>query len=92
VCYRVIEASIESVSNISATLLDVVGNQESHTLASQSNLVIYPKQIVDVPVQIIGRAGMTHLKADVCCSKRTHKDVVGYPGYKVWLMLNRLEV
>jgi hypothetical protein len=92
VCYRVIEASIESVSNISATLLDVVDNQEGLTLASQYNLIISPKQTVNVSLQTVGKAGMTHLKANVCCSKRTHEDVVEYPGYKVWLMLSRLEV
>jgi hypothetical protein len=61
----IFDASIENVSNISATLLDVVGNQDGLTLASQSNLIIPPKQTVNVPLQIVGRAGMTHLRADV---------------------------
>jgi hypothetical protein len=53
------------VSNISATILDVVGNLEGLNMATQSKLVIPPKQTVTVPLQIIGRAGMTHLRADI---------------------------
>ena len=59
------ETTIENVSNISATILDVVGNLEGLNMATQSKLVISPKQTVTVPLQIIGRAGMTHLRADI---------------------------
>jgi hypothetical protein len=62
------EATIENVSNVSASILDVVGSVEGLTTASQSTLVIPPKKTVTMPLQIIGRAGMTKTLAMRVCS------------------------
>jgi hypothetical protein len=62
---HVFEATIENVSNISASILDVVGSVEGLTMASQSKQIIPPKETVTMPLRIVGRAGMTHLRADI---------------------------
>jgi hypothetical protein len=62
---HIFEATIENISHVSALILDVVGSVEGLTMASQSNLVIPPKKTVTMPLQIVGRAGMTHLRADI---------------------------
>lgn len=59
------QATIENVSDVGATILEVVGNVEGLTMASASSLTIPPHQSVDLPLQIIGRAGMNHLRADI---------------------------
>jgi hypothetical protein len=62
---QIFETTVENVSNIGATILDVIGNVEGLTMADRSKLVIPPKQTVTVPLQLVGRAGMTHLRADI---------------------------
>jgi hypothetical protein len=62
---HIFEVTIENISNVSATILDVVGSVEGFTMAGSPTLVIPPKQTVAVPLQIIGRAGMTNLRADI---------------------------
>lgn len=62
---HIFNATIENVSNVSASILDVVGSVEGFTLAGQSKLVIPPNQAINIPLQVVGRAGMTHLRADI---------------------------
>jgi hypothetical protein len=70
------EVTIENVSSTKASILEVIGSVESLTMATKTAPVIPPKESVNITLQIIGKAGMTQLRADIF-----HAGPEQEPGY-----------
>lgn len=59
------EATIENTTSSEAKILDIVGNVEGLSVAKGSPSAILPKQSANIVLEIVGRAGMSHMRADV---------------------------
>jgi hypothetical protein len=73
---KTFEVTIENVSDTKASILEVLGSVEGLTLADKSAPVIPPKESVNMTLQVVGKAGMTQLRADIF-----HAGPEQEPGY-----------
>jgi hypothetical protein len=73
---KTFEATIENVSDTKASILEVLGSVEGLTMAERSAPVILPKESVNLTLKIVGKAGMTQLRADIF-----HAGPEQEPGY-----------
>ena len=62
---QMFQVTIENISDTKASILEVLGSVEGLTMADKTASVIPPKESVSVALQIIGKAGMTQLRADI---------------------------
>ncbi|KAM0713667.1 hypothetical protein Q7P37_010629 [Cladosporium fusiforme] len=59
------EATIENITASEASILDVVGSVEGLSVAKVSASVIPPNESVNIALEVVGRAGMSHVRADI---------------------------
>ncbi|KAL1582095.1 hypothetical protein WHR41_09177 [Cladosporium halotolerans] len=59
------EAIVENTTDQNASILDVVGSAAGLYVAKESVAVINPKESAMITLEVVGRAGMSHLRADV---------------------------
>jgi hypothetical protein len=73
---KTFEVTIENVSDTKASILEVLGSAEGLTMAQKSAPIISPKESVNLTLKIVGKAGMTQLRADIF-----HAGPEQEPGY-----------
>jgi hypothetical protein len=73
---KTFDVTIENVSDTKASILEVLGSVEGLTMADKSAPVVPPKESVNMTLKIVGRAGMTQLRADIF-----HAGPEQEPGY-----------
>lgn len=59
------EATIENVSDVEASILEIVGSVEGLSKAEASVTAIAPHDSVKLGLQVVGRAGMNQLRAEI---------------------------
>ena len=59
------QVTVENVSGTKASILEVLGSVEGLTMADKAAPVIPSKESVSMALQIVGKAGMTQLRADI---------------------------
>lgn len=59
------QVTVENTTSTEASVLDVVGSMEGLTAAQGSKVTIPPKESVDITLEIVGKAGMSHMRADI---------------------------
>ena len=73
---KTFEATIENTSDTKASVLEVLGSVEGLTMTDKSAPVVPPKESVNITLKIVGKAGMTQLRADIF-----HAGPEKEPGY-----------